>query len=98
MLSRNRAIVIAVAGQPARGLALVSAADRIVELAYRLPGGEPGLLARVRTYIGDEAWFDHMRAFATSDLNPGASLAIATLEQEGPSGFEALRGLYEGGG
>jgi hypothetical protein len=36
-----------------------------------------------------------MRRFATSDLTPGASIAVLTLEWEGSGGIEVLRELYE---
>jgi hypothetical protein len=78
-----------------RGMAYPPAADRVVEMAYRLPGGDVGILNQVRPIIGDEQWVARMRQIATSDLDPGAARAVVTLEREGSGGIEVLRELYD---
>jgi hypothetical protein len=78
-----------------RGTAYPPAADLVVEMAYRLPGGDVGILNQVRSIIGDEQWVAHMRRFATSDLTPSASIAVLTLEWEGSGGIDVLRELYD---
>jgi hypothetical protein len=42
-----------------RGMAYPPAVDRVVEMAYRLPGGDVGILNQVRPIIGDEQWVAH---------------------------------------
>jgi hypothetical protein len=78
-----------------RGTGYPPAADLVVEMAYRLPGGDVGILNQVRSIIGDEQWVAHVRRFATSDLTPSASIAVLTLEWEGSGGIEVLRELYD---
>jgi hypothetical protein len=79
-----------------RGVAFPGAADRAVEVAYRLPGGDVGILNLVRPVIGDERWVAHLRRF-TSDLYPGAALAVVHLQADAPQGLEVLRDLCEDG-
>lgn len=78
-----------------RGIPYPPAADRVVEMAYRLPGGDVRVLNRVRSIIGDEQWVSHLRQLATSDLTPGAARAVVELEEDAPGGIDILRELYE---
>lgn len=80
-----------------RGVAFPGAADRAVEVAYRLPGGDVGILNMVRPVIGDGPWVAHLRRFATSNLDPGAARAVVELEADASQGLEVLRDLYEKG-
>lgn len=77
------------------GLPYPPAVDRVVEMAYRLPGGDVGILNQVRSIIGDEQWVAHLRQFATSDLTPGAAQAVVELEEDAPGGIEVLRELHD---
>lgn len=93
------ALITAATWRPDRedgqGIPYPPAADRVVELAYRLPGGDVGVLNQVRSIIGDEQWVSHLRQFATSDLHPSASIAIINLQRDAPGGIDILRELYE---
>lgn len=76
------------------GIPYPPAAERVVELAHRVPGGSVGLLGEVRAIIGEERWEAELVRFATSDLEPSAARAIAELERSGTDGVAALRELY----
>lgn len=78
-----------------KGTRYMPAVDRAAEMAYRLPGGDVGIINQLRPIIGDDQWVAYMRRFATSNLTPSAGIAVLTLEWEGPMGVEVLRELYD---
>jgi len=78
------------------GTAYPGGPERIVELAFRMPGGKPGYLQWLRRVAGDEAYFAQMRRFLTTPLR-GASLAVHYLVEDGPRGFAVIRDACETG-